>query len=149
MNRSALKADPAKVRAWQQRSASPKPKANVETDPQLQAKAKVLHRAWVLHARAGRCIVCGARYPQGHHAVTQQQIKRSSGKSGLELLVLLWDLRNLVTLCPTHHANHHARSSVVPLQALPAAVVEYAQDAGDWALRALHRNHRHTDIGGL
>lgn len=73
--------------------------------------------AWGATARSRACAVCGQRATQGHHIITQQELRHACGG---ELARFRWDQRNLLALCNGCHAGHHARSRPIPLSVLRA-----------------------------
>ena len=61
-------------------------------------------------------------YVEGHHILTQQQLRRR----GLE--GVLWDVRNGIGLCEKHHRRHHSRRAPVARNVLPECAFEFAAD---------------------
>lgn len=89
--------------------------------------------AWAAAARRKRCVVCGAKEPQGHHIVWQQQLRRQATWLGVEFERLRWDRRNLLPLCEGCHGANHARSRPVTLEELRAhapKVFQFARELG-------------------
>ena len=94
--------------------------------------------AWAKHARAKRCVICGARHVQGHHAVKQQVIKRQCQMLGLDYDRYCWDVRNCMALCERHHVAHHSKAHPVTLPIVLSAcpkLVQFARELGiEWWL---------------
>lgn len=116
MKRSELRADPQKVREWQQRSAKRAKRKGAQ--PWVPAEQK---DRW-FGAMAKRCAsptcLSSRRGLQQHHIVYRQQVRRSGGDE--------WDPRNAITLCTPCHAMHHQRRGAFPLVLLPDEAIEFA-----------------------
>jgi len=70
--------------------------------------------AWGKGIRGKPCAVCGRGPCQGHHVITQQQLRRIARTNALDLQSLLWDSRNRLPLCEACHYAHHQRRRTVP-----------------------------------
>lgn len=89
--------------------------------------------AWARGVRTKPCAVCGALGSQGHHIITQQQLRQVAKTLQVDFERLRWDTRNRLPLCPRHHAAHHARTHPVPWSVLEDAapkVVQFARELG-------------------
>lgn len=87
--------------------------------------------AWAHRARSKVCALCGARNPQGHHVITQQQLRKTAAELGLEFERLRWDTRNFLALCNRHHDAHHSRRHPVSWSVLVTEcpkVVQFARE---------------------
>lgn len=91
-------------------------------------------RGWtqrVLALYGRRCVVCGARAVQGHHAVPRQTIVAREGEG----TPLEYDARNGVPVCLACHAAHEGASRRIGYWRLPEGVVEWAREHGfEWVL---------------
>lgn len=112
--RSELERTPPDVRpidnATAQATRKRKPAGKVSRAP---AGARV---SWVEAAKSRPCAMgCGQRATQGHHIVTQQELRRAlRGEFGR----FRWDLRNMLPVCNGCHAAHHARQAPIPMRVL-------------------------------
>jgi hypothetical protein len=59
---------------------------------------------------------------QLHHAIKQQTLRKHGHHD------LLYDHRNLITVCERHHRRHHNRTQPIPYAALPAAAIYFAHE---------------------
>lgn len=85
----------------------------------VTVQAQGQRAAWAAHGRTGLCLVCGHRpATQGHHIVTQQELRKAAVDTGVELAAIRWDRRNLLPVCDGCHANHHSRSRPISLAVL-------------------------------
>lgn len=94
----------------------------------------------LVHANCyGRCIVTGTsvsltadRYTwQAHHPLPKRLLPPERR----------WDPRNGVVLLRRVHERHETRTTVIPLEALPPSVMEFARELGSPYVEALLRAH--------
>jgi hypothetical protein len=139
-----LRADPEKVRQWQQRSRRKRSKpqrATPRTPPGELTMGE--WREAVFNLCEGKCVVTGVAVSLGdsflvwnaHHAIREQILRRHGASTT--------DPRVGVVLIADIHRKHTDRFKRVPLEALPSYVSEYATELGDWATRELLREHPH------
>lgn len=108
------------------------------------ASEREMRAAW---ARGGkRCALCGAPGPSAHHVITKQRLKQKAAELGVPEHRLLWDRRNRLWLCPTGHAEHHARVRPVSWQELVEhcpKVFQFARELGlvAWLERTYPQAH--------
>lgn len=143
---SGPKADPAKVRAWQERSRTPLKKGGalkpgrrprVQDDKDARA-ARAFKRAV---ARRRVCGVCGtdAGALEAHHLLEQQAIERwateaarrhgyDAGETSALRRAMLWDVRIGFLVCELCHTRHTRAVKRIPRRLLPPAAWTYAQE---------------------
>lgn len=95
---------------------------------------------------SGRCI-CGCQQPgpHGHHAITQQELRRIAGKRDKRRARgLTRDERNIVPVTFGCHSAHHSGSKLLALCSLPDSVFEFAIDVMGHG-RAYNYLRRHYD----
>jgi hypothetical protein len=92
----------------------------------------------------GCCVNCGEHQMrhaspwdwQAHHVLKQQWLKRRHAPdeflSGPKVTILL---------CKRCHERHESRTATIPLEKLPARVVDGASELGPWAEDLLRRYH--------
>jgi hypothetical protein len=98
--------------------------------------------AWARHAQSKPCALCGSRLVQGHHVITQQELRRIARSKGLDVDRLLWDRRNCLALCQRHHDAHHSWSHRLTLDLVLAKCPKVAQFARELDLEWwLERNY--------
>ena len=102
---------------------------------ELRALERRLKSRWAAYARTRPCVVCGAAHLasprgtqvliEGHHVVEKQELKSAAREFKLDdeaTLRLVWDLRNNLSLCRFHHAQHtHWRRRLTRREVLAAA----------------------------
>lgn len=131
-----LRSDPAKQRAWQQRSREKALAAQVKKrnpPPRREDRRFPGARGWtrrVFTLYGYRCVVCGDPAKHGHHAVPRQKIIRADHLSDEERTELAYDARNGVPVCEGCHDLHERAHRRIPRACLPAGVVEWAIDYG-------------------
>ena len=120
-----LKADPQKVREWQQRSRKQtKRKLSLKPRERTPEGYEGAYGVVVWRENLGSaCQCCGkpSRRLVGHHVTYRQQIRQTPNG-------LMWDIRNRMVLDQECHEKHHNRSRVIPLATLPDSAYEYAAD---------------------
>lgn len=104
-------------------TADPKPVKRIKRREQKLDKEAA--ERWKITTLALFCVCCGKRAAHGHHAVSQQQIRLAGLGEDVR-----WALRNLVPLCEDAHRGHHTRLRPIPFSALPASVIEFAEEYG-------------------
>lgn len=87
-----------------------------------------------------RCLVCGrskheARRAgtklEGHHAVAKRKLKEVARARGLNLIAVVWDLRNRVFVCGSPcHPDHTSAKRRIRLADLPSHVLVFARELG-------------------
>lgn len=92
--------------------------------------------------RAARCVVrgCNERAVDAHHVVYKRDLKERG--------LFLWDPRDGMALCRTHHWNHHygTAKKTLPLTLLTEAHLDFAFEAlGAYAFDYLARRYRGDD----
>jgi hypothetical protein len=83
--------------------------------------------------------MCGAKAGvQGHHVITQQQLRIAASELNKDFERLRWDTRNRLPLCARHHAAHHSAFHRIPRDVLEKAcpkVFQFARELGlEWWL---------------
>jgi hypothetical protein len=105
----------------------------------------VTQREAVHQLDGGKCVACGKRHRlrattwewQPHHVLKKQTMKRRGVKPAR-----IRDATFCVLLCRLPcHMNHEARHATIPLERLPARVVQAVDELGPWAQDALRRYH--------
>lgn len=74
--------------------------------------------AWARGIRGKPCAICGRGPSQGHHVVTQAQLRTIARSKSLDLQSLLWDHRNRLAVCEACHFAHHQARRRIPLAVL-------------------------------
>lgn len=104
--------------------------------------------AWAKAARTKTCALCKAKGVEGHHVITQQQLKawaREQDRYGWQELFerVRWDRRNLLPLCQRHHDAHHNASHRLALRIVREAcpkIDQFARELGlGWWLERTYR----------
>lgn len=153
-----LRADPAKTRAWQERSRSPLQRSELGREgmrsTELRRKvAEVLPapaqpkrrsrgrsrpsqpRWWRGEFDGSLCAVCErARAVQGHHIIRAEVLRREARRLGYELRDVMWDRRNRLPVCQICHERHHNRSRPIARAVLRrvarGGVFDFARELG-------------------
>lgn len=77
------------------------------------------------------CIVCGSVQDlDAHHVIAKQRLKRVGAALRMEMpdiVSLLHDRRNGVSLCRYHHDQHESRNAPLRRSQLPETVTEFAE----------------------
>lgn len=140
MKRSTLKrskrltVDPSKVADWQQRSRTP-----LRVDPAKRQNWRAANpqfrrsrvpglrgftqRVFTLYGN--RCVVCGGRAVQAHHAIALRTLFARSEADGKALGA---DARNGVPVCALDHARHENASRRIRRSELPLGVIAWAEE---------------------
>lgn len=136
MKRSALKSDPAKTAAFvargrgklkrrDWRATNPTPRRE---DKRLPGARGWTQRVFALYGR--KCVVCGRRAVQGHHAVERSVILSARHLTQQERELLAYDARQGVPVCVRCHERHTLAVARIPFECLPPPVVEWALEHG-------------------
>ncbi len=137
MKRSALKrtaaltSDPAKRAAFIERGRGGmkrKPLGRGVPTPMLPGARGWTRRVFALHGT--RCVVCGRRATQAHHAVPRHVILAARHLTPQERADLAYDARNGVPVDEVCHAAHELASRRIPFDRLPPQVVAWAIEHG-------------------
>lgn len=151
VKRTPLRADPEKVREWLRKSRKPLARKTRlaplgrraarlrASEPDIGPLAPLEWRRAVYAACGGRCVMTGRLLSawgdswswHAHHCVPKHKLPPDRR----------YDPRNGVLLARTAHEDHTSRKRTVPLDRLPASVLEFAVELGDWAVLALEREH--------
>jgi hypothetical protein len=76
---------------------------------------RAARQRWTEEARKRPCAMCGRGPSQGHHVITQQELKHVARAKRVLLMTIRWDLRNMLPLCESCHERHHKGICRVPL----------------------------------
>ena len=106
--------------------AKPKPRREPE-------EARLSRLWWEAVTGKGKkpCVRCGsAWHTQGHHVISQQELRRYARAHGLDPVPLLWAVEVGLCVCPTCHANHEAAVERIPRSLLSADNLAFAASLG-------------------
>jgi hypothetical protein len=94
--------------------------------------------AWANRARTKPCARCGGRRVQGHHVIAKQTLRQNAMQNGYEYERVVWDARNLISLCERCHGAHHAATHRLSLSFVRGAcprIDQFAREVGlEWWL---------------
>lgn len=144
-----LRADPAKTRAWQERSRSSigregmrsselrrkSAPAGEQPKPRKRGRPRPRQPLWWRGELDGSlCAVCEqARAVQGHHIIRAEVLRREARRLGYELRDVMWDRRNRLPVCQRCHERHHNRSRPIAREVLLRVarwVFDFARELG-------------------
>jgi hypothetical protein len=151
-----LRADPAKTRAWQQRSRKPLERsaigregmrsteirrATAEARPTAKGPARKRGRPrpkrpfwWRGELDGSICAVCEqAPAVQGHHIIRAEVLRREARRLDYEMHDVMWDRRNRLPVCQRCHERHHNRSRPIRREVLLRVarwVFDFAHELG-------------------
>lgn len=125
-----LKADPEATRVFVQRGRGKLNRRDWRArNPPPRKTSLPGARGWtqrVFTLYGNRCVVCGERAVQGHHAVERSVILSARHLTQTEREALAYDARNGVPVCLRDHERHTNAVARIPFACLPPAVVEWA-----------------------
>lgn len=127
-----LRSNPTRLRDWRQRSREKQIEKVLEqlqtTNPRRRREPSLrgfTQRVFTLYGR--KCVVCGERAVQAHHAIPKRTIRARGGPEAGELV---GDARNGVPVCTGCHERHEKAFRRIRRRELPAGVIEWAYEQG-------------------
>ncbi len=130
---SALKADPAKTKAFVERGRGGLARtrntiSRAAPTPPLPGARGWTRRVFALYG--DRCVICGKKAVHAHHAVAKQVVLAEWHLTPQQRAALAYDERQGVPCCFFHHMAHEGGSERIPFGKLPPQVVAWAIEHG-------------------